>query len=121
LATFFETRRKSSSVFARTELRLRIRANLILIPGVTVFHPDEPQQRYPDQPPYVAIEILSLDDKLIDVREKLEMYHNWGVPHVWLVDPHSRRMYTCDAGLMEVPTLELPDLNLTLASAELFD
>lgn len=100
---------------------MKIRGRFYLIPDVTVFYPTEPQQRYPDQPPYVAIEILSLDDKLTDVREKLEIYRTWGVPRVWLVDPHSRRMYTCDAGLKEVSTLELPELSLTLTAADIFD
>jgi Uma2 family endonuclease len=76
---------------------------------------------YPDQPPFVALEILSLDDKFTELREKLETYRQWGVPHVWLVDPYSRRMYTCDAGLMEVPTLQIPELSLTLTPAEIFD
>ncbi|HUJ51502.1 MAG TPA: Uma2 family endonuclease, partial [Bryobacteraceae bacterium] len=84
LAAFFEARRKTAAVFPRTELRLKIRSTLILIPDVTVFHPDEPQERYPDKPPFIAIEILSLDDKLTDVREKLETYRTWGVTHVWL-------------------------------------
>ena len=120
LGAFFEAHRKKVAVFPRTELRLRIRPTLILIPDVTVFHPDEPQERYPDKPPFIAIEILSLDDKLTDVREKLETYRTWGVTHVWLVDPHSRRMYTCDNGLMEVATLQVPGLNLTLTPAEVF-
>ncbi|HYL35470.1 MAG TPA: Uma2 family endonuclease [Bryobacteraceae bacterium] len=88
---------------------------------VAVFHPTEPQGRYPDTPPRVAIEILSLDDKLKDLREKLEIYRNWGVPHVWLVDPYSRRMYTCDAGLTEMPTLAIPELGIELTPAAVFD
>lgn len=121
LATFFEVRRKALALFPRTELRLRIRRTLILIPDVTVFHPNEPHDRHPDEPPFIAIEILSLDDKLSDVREKLETYRTWGVHHVWLVDPHSRRMYTCDAGLTEVSALQVPELSLTLTPAEVFD
>ena len=112
---------KAKPVFVRPELRLKIRPTLILIPDVSVFHPHEPHDRFPDKPPFIAIEILSLDDKLTDVREKLETYRTWGVTHVWLVDPHSRRMYTCDNGLMEVPTLQVPELGLTLSPAEIFD
>lgn len=121
LVAFFVALRKTRSVFARPELRMKIRPNLYLIPDVAVFHPSEPQGRYPDTPPLVAIEILSLDDKLKDVREKLETYRTWGVPHVWLVDPHSSRMYTCDAGLMEVATLRIPELGIELTPAEIFD
>lgn len=121
LAAYFVVLRKTLHVFPCISLRLRIRPNLILIPDVCVFHPTEPQDRYPDTPPFIAIEILSLDDKLKDVREKLEIYRNWGVPHVWLVDPHSKRMYTCDVGLMEVPTLRTPELGIELTRAEAFE
>ncbi len=121
LSAYFVGFPKTRSMFPRSELRLKLRPDLILIPDVCVFHPTEPQDRYPDTPPFIAIEILSLDDKLKDVREKLEIYKTWGVPHVWLVDPHSRRMYTCDAGLTEVPTLRIPELNIELTPADAFD
>ena len=121
LGAFFLASGKRHPMFPRSELRLKIRPNLILIPDVSVFYPAEPQDRFPDKPPFVTIEILSLDDKLADVREKLETYKTWGVRHVWLVDPYSRRMYTCDAGLTEVAALRIPELNLELTPAEAFD
>ncbi len=121
IVAFFVALRKTLALFTCPELRLKIGPKLVLIPDISVFHHHEPQQRHPDTPPFVAIEILSLDDKLKDVREKLEIYKTWGVPHVWLVDPHSRRMYTCDAGLTEMPTLRIPELNIELRPAEAFD
>jgi len=121
LGSFFATAGKALPIFPASELRLKIRPSVVLIPDVCAFYPTEPQLRYPDTPPYIAIEILSVDDKLSDVREKLETYRQWGVPHVWLVDPYSRRMYTCDTGLMEVPTLQIPELGLTIAPADIFD
>jgi Uma2 family endonuclease len=36
----------------------------------------------PDTPPLIVVEILSPDDRLTEVREKLEEYRAWGVPHV---------------------------------------
>jgi hypothetical protein len=56
------------------------------------------------------------------VREELqEEYRDWGVAHVWLVDPHSRRLYTCDAGLTEVSSFSISELNLSLQPADIFD
>ena len=121
LGAFFLALRKTLSLFPGSELRLKVQPNLVLIPDVCVFYPIEPTQKHPDTPPFITIEILSPDDKLTDVREKLEIYKNWGVPHVWLVDPHSRRMYTCDAGLTEVPSLKIAELNIELTPSEAFD
>ena len=55
------------------------------------------------------------------VREKLEEYRVRGVPHVWLVDPHSRRMYVWDGGLKEVDSLKIPDLDIEVLPGDVFD
>jgi Uma2 family endonuclease len=121
LGFFFEALRKRLSVYTCPELRMRVREGLYLIPDVAVFWPSAPALLVPDSAPLVAIEILSPDDRLTAVREKLQEYRAWGVPHVWLVDPHSRRLYTCDAGLTEVNSFSIPELNVTLGPAEVFE
>lgn len=93
---------------------------LVLIPDVTVFYPDEPEAQ-PQTPPLIAIEILSPEDRLSAVREKLEEYRAWGVPHVWLIDPHSRRLYSCESGFAEVKKLRVPELDIELEPADCFD
>ena len=121
LFAFFAALRKTLFVFPAVETRLKLRPNLYLIPDVSVFHPHEPKERVPESPPLVAIEVVSRDDKMAKVRQKIEEYHVWGVPHVWLVDPHSRRLYTCDKGLTEVPTLLIPELGIELKPADIFE
>jgi Uma2 family endonuclease len=65
---------KTFPVFVCPELRLQVRPGLYRIPDVTVFYPKEPQERVPAAPPFVAIEILSPDDRMADVRDKLAEY-----------------------------------------------
>jgi Uma2 family endonuclease len=120
LFAIFLAARGKFPVFPCVETRMKIRTGLYLIPDVAVFYPDEPE-RVPENPPLVAIEVLSLDDRLTAVREKLEEYRAWGVPHVWLVDPHSRRVYTCDAGLIEVAKLAVPELEMEITPAQIFE
>jgi Uma2 family endonuclease len=121
LVYFFMALRNTLRVYPRPELRLKIRAGLYRIPDVSVFHPAGPTGHVPDTPPFIAIEILSPDDRLSEVRAKLEEYRTWGVPHVWLVDPHAERMYTCDGGFVEVSTLRVPELGLELKPADIFE
>ena len=120
LIVFFEALRRKLSVFVYPELRLKLRTGLFLIPDVSVFASRQTVP-VPDTPPLVAIEILSPDDRLNAVRDKLEEYRAWGVKHVWLVDPYSKRMYTCDAGLLEVPTLRIPELEIELRPDAVFE
>ena len=121
LVSFFGAFRKTLSLFVCPELRLKVRVGLYLIPDVCVFHGAEPAGGVPETPPLVAVEILSSDDRMTKVREKLEEYRRWGVAHVWLVDPHSKRMYSCDQGFAEVLTLRIPELGIEVTPADIFD
>ncbi len=120
LAAIFDALSKRFPVFSCTELRMKLRDGLFLIPDVSVFWPSEPS-RIPDFPPLVAIEILSQDDRMAAVRAKLEEYCAWGVKHVWLTDPDQRRLYTCDAGLAEVHSYRVPELELEITPAAIFE
>jgi len=106
-------------VFPCVETRMRVRTGLYLIPDVAVFYPQEPE-RVPETPPLVVIEVLSPDDRMTAVLEKLEEYRGWGVRHVWLVDPHSRRMYAWDAGLREVERLAAVEVGVEIGAAGIF-
>jgi Uma2 family endonuclease len=117
---FFWALRSELALFPCVETRMRLRSNLVLIPDVAVFYPTEPS-RVPDAPPLLVAEVLSLDDRLTAVREKLEEYKSWGVPHVWLVDPHAKRLYMCDQGLTEVASLQIPELSIELLAGQIFD
>jgi Uma2 family endonuclease len=46
-------------------------------------------ERVLDQPPLIAIEILSPDDRLMDLQEKIDEYVKFGVEHIWIFDPRS--------------------------------
>jgi Uma2 family endonuclease len=120
LVALFVLLRKTFPVFVCPELRVRVAPGHYLISDLCVYSPTEPIGAVPDTPPLIAIEILSPDDRLGAVREKLDQYRAWGVAHVWLVDPHQKRMYTCDTVLTEVPTLTVPELSLEVTPAEIF-
>ncbi|MBI1791405.1 MAG: Uma2 family endonuclease [Acidobacteria bacterium] len=109
-------------LFVCPELRLRLAKGLYRIPDVCVFSPEQPSESVPSTPPLIAIEISSPDDRLTRIREKLEEYRQWGVPYVWLVDPHSRRLYGCtSAGLSEVPSFRVAEFDLEITAPEIFD
>ena len=120
LVAFFVALRKALPVFARVETRMKLRDGLVLIPDVAVFW-KSPPALLPDQPPLVAAEVLSPDDRMNAVRDKLEEYRAWGVVHVWLVDPQSRRMYSCDNGFAEVTSLAVPELGVEVQPADIFE
>jgi Uma2 family endonuclease len=48
----------------------------------------------------LCIEILSPDDSMESMQERIDDYLAFGVPCVWVVNPRSRRGYICDADSM---------------------
>jgi Uma2 family endonuclease len=120
LGVFFMALRERLNLHPISEIRMRLPGNRILIADIGVFRPTRPPQ-VPDYPPLVAIEVLSPDDRLSEVRAKLEEYRAWGVPHVWLADPESRRLYICDDRFKEVDTLPIPELGIEVRPTDIFD
>src|SRR5438045_2250831 len=57
VGAFFEALRKRLPVYACSELRMKLRTGLYLIPDVAIFWPAKPAS-IPDSPPLIAIEIL---------------------------------------------------------------
>lgn len=119
LVAAFVAARNQVRLFPCVETRMKVRTGLYLIPDVAVFYEQEPEQ-IPEKPPLVVIEVLSADDRMTAVLEKLEEYRAWGVAHVWLVDPHSQRMYSCEAGLVEVTRLVAPEVRVEIVAAQIF-
>jgi Uma2 family endonuclease len=121
LVHFFMALRHQMNLYVRPELRLRVSQERVRVPDVAVFHPNRPPREVHSVPPFIAIEILSPDDRMSEVQAKLDEYRAWGVPHVWLVDPHTERMFSCDAGFTQVPTLRVPELGLELKASDVFE
>jgi Uma2 family endonuclease len=121
LAFLFESMRRSHTLFTCAELRCKIAPDVFRIPDICVIADKPPQQSVPDQPPLVAIEILSKDDRHSDLMQKLEEYLVWGVPNIWVIDPSTHRfsIYT-ELGLQNVSSFSLAGYPFQLAPADLF-
>ena len=102
-------------------LRMRLAATRYRVADIAVFAGEKPTERFPSQPPLIAIEILSRDNRYSDVLSKLEDYRAWGVRHIWFVDPALRKIHVYSAAtLTEVPAFQIPEYNVEISAAEIF-
>ncbi len=56
-----------------------------------------PAGRFLRQPPYVAVEILSREDRASELDDKIEDYLDFGVENIWVVDPRRLRVTDSDS------------------------
>ncbi len=119
---FFRPLRQSHSLYGYSEVTLRISPTRYRVADVAVFAGDVPtEKKCPTEPPEFVVEIVSEDDRHVEIKEKLSEYHTWGVRHVWLVDPWTRTLSVHDnSGFHEVSAFELPEYDARISGSEIF-
>jgi Uma2 family endonuclease len=84
---------KQWGIRAVTEQRVQVQPNRFRIPDVCVLAPGAPREEIVVHPPLLCIEILSKDDSMPGIMERIDDYFAMGVPNVCVVDPLRRRGY----------------------------
>jgi Uma2 family endonuclease len=105
-------------------VRVQVSPTRIRVPDVTIIKKSQFQGEIFTSPPHLCIEILSKDDTLEGMQEKINDYLRFGIPYIWIIDPRLRKGYIATkAGLVETEfgVLETSDPKIRLPVAELFD
>jgi Uma2 family endonuclease len=61
------------------------------VPDVCVYKQPAPRDPLPSTPPFIAVEVLSPEDRMSQMRTKVNEYLAFGVAFVWIIDPDTRR------------------------------
>ena len=88
LVSYFFVRRKSWALEVFPEQRLQVRPNRFRIPDLCVVLGGTKEKIF-TAPPFLCVEILSPDDRMPRVWERLRDYFEMGVPNVWVIDPEN--------------------------------
>jgi Uma2 family endonuclease len=121
LIGILQSLRKKHQIHVRPEIHMRLAPMRIRVADLAVFQ-EKPSEEIPSSPPHVVVEIVSPGDRYVEILEKLKEYRGWGIRHIWLLDPASESFSVYDdAGLREVPTLVLPEFDLTIQKSDVFE
>ncbi len=105
------------------EVRVQVKATRFRIPDVCVVLSD-PGEEILTHPPFLCIEILSPEDRMSRIKERINEYLAMGVPYVGVLDPQTKRAYSATSAeaLSEVKDGVLRTANpvLELQLAEIF-
>jgi Uma2 family endonuclease len=122
LVGFLISRRREWNIHVFPEQRVQIKPNRFRVPDVCVVAGVEPDEQIFTTPPLVCIEILSKDDRWSQMQEKIDDYLSFGVRHVWVIDPRSRKAYEFTAaGMHEVRELHAQNPEIVVPLQALFE
>ena len=115
---YFLNRSRQLRVYPLVEERVQVSSARFRIPDVCVVLGAKPAEQILTTPPLICVEILSREDRMSAMQERISDYLQFGVHYVWVVDPRTRRawIYTKDGsheakdGILrtENPAIELP-------------
>jgi len=123
LVIWFGTRERDWKIRVLPEQRVRVSARRFRIPDVCVVRRDLPIEPIFTQPPLICIEVLSKDDSLHSLQERVDDYLASGVPNVWILEPVLRKGYICTQSGFNEPgdgILRVAESRIHVPLAEVF-
>jgi Uma2 family endonuclease len=121
LSAFLYSRRREWGIHVFPEQRVQVKPTRFRIPDICVVAGPEPGEQILTQPPFICIEILSRDDRISDMQERVRDYLDFGVPYVWILDPKSRQAWRCSPGEMrQEPELRTDNPAILVPLDEIF-
>lgn len=106
-----------------SELRVQVKATRYRVPDVCLRLRTAPSEQIVRTPPLLCIEVLSPDDRMSRVRERVREFLEMGVAEVWVVDAEARSVSVyAGATMMEHTSgsLRVPETPIVIELAEIF-
>jgi Uma2 family endonuclease len=86
-----------------SEQRVQVKTERFRIPDVCVIDGSAPGERITRTPPVLCIEILSRDDRMSEIMERVDDYFQMGGPVCWIIDPVRGHGWIATSGQLSEP------------------
>jgi Uma2 family endonuclease len=103
IAGIFRENRKTWGVRPLTEQRIQVAPQRFRIPDICVVRNTDPKDSVIGFAPLVCVEVLSKDDSLGELQERVNDYAGMGVKDIWVIDPWKRLGYHASKRGFEQP------------------
>ncbi len=123
LIAWMRRRQREWNIRVLPEQRIQVSATRFRVPDVCVISREQEIEAVFTRPPLLCIEVLSKDDTLRSMQDRVDDYRAFGVPNIWVLDPVKRRAYVCTAGDFREPEgeiLEIARSPIRIALPDLF-
>jgi Uma2 family endonuclease len=115
----YKLRSNNPDLQVLVEIRIQVSATRFRVADMAVWRTGPIGDRIPSHAPFLVVEILSPEDRLVRLQPKIREYLAYGVECVWVIDPDERRALTyspADPGgdLVEMLRTENPEITIPL-------
>ncbi len=118
LATLLRRLRPQLGIRVVPEIRLQIHSRRYRVADIAVWRDDNVGYGIPIVPPFLVVEILSPEDRMVRMLPKIQEYLSTGVEWIWIVDPREKTALNyskknpagevCEILRTENPAIEIP-------------
>jgi Uma2 family endonuclease len=91
IALWFGRRKAELLLQPLTELRMQVCSDRVRVPDVVISQLPLPEEEVFTAPPYLCIEIMSPDDTISAMQDRLDDYLAFGIATIWVIDPWKHR------------------------------
>jgi Uma2 family endonuclease len=91
IAIWFGRQKDMLRLQPMTELRVRVGADRVRIPDVVVCELPLPDEEIFTAPSYLFVEVMSEEDTMSGLQDRIDDYLRFGVPNIWVIDPWKHR------------------------------
>lgn len=108
------------NIRVKPELRVQVAHSRYRVPDVTVLDRNQPIEQVITHPPVAVFEILSPEDSMMRMTQKLVEYAAMGIPHIWVIDPASKQAWSFHNNQLNLcPTFGTPGDKIHFDLAEI--
>jgi Uma2 family endonuclease len=102
------------------ELRIQVAADRFRVPDVTILSRQSPREQIITHPPLAVFEILSPEDSMTRMLEKLADYERMGIQAIWVIEPKKPSHFQFSEGkLIPATVFQLPGSSFSVPMAEI--
>ncbi len=123
LIGYFLARKEEWQVDPLPEQRFQVGATSYRVPDLSLISLDAPDELILRTPPLLCVEILSREDRMNDILDRVADYRHMGVGAVWIINPWRREAHfiAADGALRPEPSvLRVPNSPIHIPVSAIF-
>ena len=120
LIKWFVTRESELGIRVYPELRVQVAVDRFRVPDVTLLSRTAPREQIITHAPLAVFEILSPEDSMTRMLDKLADYERMSIAGIWVIEPKKLQYYRYREGqLTPASVFELPGTGFTAPFADI--